>query len=203
MVDLDKLERLHKAAQSSTSMMDTAAFIFSISHACDDGLLERLRTAERERDELSDKVSALKSAPWPEWAEQIKAAIRDASGYDGYDDAIDGVDLPAEVDDLINEFGHISRRAEAAETSLATLKAENERLRSLLMAHITDNLWNAYHAGFERDGTWIDGGMSDAEWLQRELGLEPGRHSAEMIKASIPEVAAKLVERAALETDNG
>jgi len=99
-------------------------------------------------------------------------------------------------------FEEAAERLNALTARVAELEAENERLRGGLLEHVTDNLWNAYHSGIVRDGAWTDGGMTDAKRLRRELGLDhPGHHDAEMIEASIPELAAKLVERAALEPE--
>jgi hypothetical protein len=62
-------------------------------------------TALQER--IADLESELEEAlyqPWPKWAEDMKKQIRDVSGYDGYDDATDGVNLPDELSELINEL---------------------------------------------------------------------------------------------------
>jgi hypothetical protein len=66
--------------------------------------------AEAERDELRD-------APWPKWVTDCLTIIRKHSGYDGYDDAVQGVDLPAELEETLNES---VTRAETAEAQLAT-----------------------------------------------------------------------------------
>ena len=91
--------------------------------------------AERERDRAVDEACELRREPWPEWAEKIKNAVRDASGYDGYDDATDGVDLPAEVDDLINEFNsYVDKARKANDRATAAeqrVKALEEALGAL------------------------------------------------------------------------
>jgi hypothetical protein len=69
--------------------------------------------AEAERDELRD-------APWPKWVTDCLTIIRKHSGYDGYDDAVQGVDLPAELEETLDE---VVTRAETAEAQLATLRA--------------------------------------------------------------------------------
>lgn len=70
---------------------------------------EELLVAERaentrlqsENDAQADQISELQMTPWPEWATKVLAVIRKRSGYDGYGDAIEGVDLPAELDECI------------------------------------------------------------------------------------------------------
>lgn len=93
-------------------------------------LRSRLEQAERERDELRsengrliDENCDLRNEPWPEWAGAVLKVIRLRSGYDGYDDTTDGVDLPAELNDCFSELEREAEeakaRAEAAEASLA------------------------------------------------------------------------------------
>lgn len=98
------------------------------------GEVERLR-AEVER--LSDEVSDLQCAPWPEWAERMKAAIRAESGYDGYDDQTDGVDLPAELDELISEL----RRQADDKTIAARVERETDQYKRVAehyQKHVAD-----------------------------------------------------------------
>jgi len=83
----------------------------------------------------------------------------------------------------------------AAERERDALAAENARLRAALRESIGDNMWNAYHIGIVKDGKWMDGGMSDAEGLRRELGLADGWHDAEAIQDAIPAAAANAVAR--------
>ena len=107
MVDLNELIRLHKVAQGSTNMGDTAAFIFAISHACDDGLLERLRHAEMQR-------------PYTYVGRDGKA-IKARDLEDQRDDAIARAETAemklAEADSLVFLT---TMRAEAAEAHVAT-----------------------------------------------------------------------------------
>ncbi|KAB2751765.1 Lar family restriction alleviation protein [Brucella anthropi] len=56
---------------------------------------------QSENDAQADQISELQMTPWPEWATKVLAVIRKRSGYDGYGDAIEGVDLPAELDECI------------------------------------------------------------------------------------------------------
>jgi hypothetical protein len=80
-----------------------------------------------------------------------------------------------------------------AVNNYAALKARIEALTAALRESVTDNCWNAYHCGITRDGKWMDGGMSDAEWLQRELGLDDGWHDLKEIQRRIPEVVEKQI----------
>jgi hypothetical protein len=66
-------------------------------------------------------------------------------------------------------------------------------LEDALRESLIDNCWNAYHCGITRDGKWMDGGMSDAEWLQRHLGMDDGWHDCKEIQRRIPEVVEKLI----------
>jgi hypothetical protein len=73
-------------------------------------------------------------------------------------------------------------------------------LKSALVEQTTENVWSSFNAGIERSyvvtgKTWRSGGMSDAEWLERQLGLTVGDlHDAEKVKAAIPGLAERLVD---------
>lgn len=69
------------------------------------------------------------------------------------------------------------------------------RVVEALREQIEENCWNAYYRGVERDGMWMDCAISDAEWLQREMGLEPGWHDAKLVKDGIPKVVLKELLR--------
>lgn len=55
-------------------------------------------------DDLEEKVTEAERGPRPEWAEKVLAVIRKHSGNDGFDDDREGVDLPAELDDVLAEM---------------------------------------------------------------------------------------------------
>ena len=96
---------------------------------------------------------------------------------------------------LAEERERWKERAEAAE-------AETERMREAFRAEREENLWNAFNIGSIRsDGKWIDCGLSDAEWLVRELGLDQDAngYDPEKIKRRISEAAA----HAALDVGDG
>jgi hypothetical protein len=69
---------------------------------------------QAENNELKDKVEQLEldSRIWPEWALKSLKLIRKQSGYDGYDDQSDGVDLPEELGEMIDEFNSIIKNLE-------------------------------------------------------------------------------------------
>lgn len=87
-------------------------------------VLEEAATALAERDvtieRLEKENEELRDAPWPEWATAVLKVIREHSGYDGYDDALDGVDLPSELEELMSEL------EQQAERNLAEARAERE-----------------------------------------------------------------------------
>lgn len=102
---------------------------------------------------LADENDELRRAPWPEWVMKVLAVIRARSGYDGYDDAIDGVDLPAELEEVMAELEREAElhkgaaehyrkmcaehraSAEAAERERDALKSENDRLREAALRY--------------------------------------------------------------------
>lgn len=101
----------------------------------------------------------------------------------------------------IKRFGLASDGSDLRDLSFAVcrLRAQVERLTSSLRESLTDNAWNAYHCGVTKEGgKWMDGGMSDAEWLQRELGLGDGWHDCADIQKRIPEVVEKQIASLAI-----
>jgi hypothetical protein len=81
-------------------------------------------------------------------------------------------------------------QAEAAD-ALDARDAEIARLREELAAEREDNLWNAYHAGVERDGRWSHAYKSEPEQLVRACGFDPKAawYDAQTIKDLIPKLA--------------
>lgn len=79
--------------------------------------------------DLAEKVESLERGPWPEWAEKCLKIIRKHSGYDGFDDASEGVDLPEELSELLDGIDVEDRRKR---DQLAATQFDNERLRSYL-----------------------------------------------------------------------
>lgn len=72
-----------------------------------------------------------------------------------------------------------------------------KRLRAALIEATKDNVWAAYYTGIVRTDLWRPGGMSDAEWLARELGLAPsGCYDPCWVTAQFDRLVEKLVGRA-------
>jgi len=78
-----------------------------------------IRKLTDERDQLSDDLHDERMKPWPNWLDDMKAQIRAVSGYDGYDDAIEGIDLPEELRELIDVL--------TEEASKNTINAREDR----------------------------------------------------------------------------
>lgn len=88
--------------------------------------LKRENAALREEnDSLLDENSDLRNAPWPEWAKAVLKVVRSHTGYDGYDDATEGVDMPLELEEHLSELQSVNERlqsrAEAAEDEVKRL----------------------------------------------------------------------------------
>lgn len=66
------------------------------------------------------------------------------------------------------------------------------------MELLEEEHWGAYNAGLSLGGDWWqDGGRSDAEWLTRELGLEPmGRYPAAQIREGVEALVARKYAQA-------
>ncbi|MDH0368019.1 hypothetical protein [Brucella anthropi] len=98
---------------------------------------EELLAAERaentrlqsENDAQADQISELQMTPWPEWATKVLAVIRKRSGYDGYGDAIEGVDLPAELDECIAAIEADNAAKDAAYKRLEQQAIKDRKLR--------------------------------------------------------------------------
>lgn len=90
---------------------------------------------EEEVGRLEDENSELRYEPWPEWARAVLKVIRSHTGYDGYDDATDGVDMPLELSEHLSQVesdtDRWKARAESAEVRIAELEAELASLAEL------------------------------------------------------------------------
>jgi hypothetical protein len=173
-------------------------FDFDCCGPCPDcwkGNTERLR-------ELLDKATL---GPWEADRAVVYVGRQGDLGVDGHP-AWGGFDLryvpraeanAALIAELRNQAPALLDALTAAEAQVAELRAENARLVEAFIQERTENLWNAYSTGHERDGQWSHSFMSDGEWLIREVGLDPkdGWYDAEEVKRRMPEAAA----RAALE----
>lgn len=87
-----------------------------------DRLIDENAILTEENGQLIDENSDLRHEPWPEWASSVLKVVRGHSGYDGYDDAVEGVDMPAELEETLSEYV----------SQIDRLKAENERMREAL-----------------------------------------------------------------------
>ena len=90
---------------------------------------------EEEVGRLEDENSELRYEPWPEWARAVLKVIRSHTGYDGYDDATEGVDMPLELSEHLSQIesdtDRLKSHAEAAEARIAELEkrlADAERV---------------------------------------------------------------------------
>ena len=77
-----------------------------------------------------------------------------------------------------------------------TAEGKLVNLRAALKDSITENVWSCYSCGIIRDGQWWQGGMSDAEWLARQLGLTNDRYPVEEVTAKFDVLVECLVARA-------
>lgn len=61
---------------------------------------------------------------------------------------------------------------------------------------VSDVCWNAFHAGAKsHDEMWWAGGMADAEWLCRQLDLNPlTRYPAKEVERRIPTLVEMLID---------
>lgn len=87
-----------------------------------DRLIDENATLTEEKGQLIDENSDLRHEPWPEWASSVLKVVRGHSGYDGYDDAAEGVDMPAELEETLSEYV----------SQIDRLKVENERMQRAL-----------------------------------------------------------------------
>lgn len=115
-----------------------AKFITACNPASISELLSTLESLQRENEALKeengsllDENSDLRNEPWPEWAKAVLKVVRSHTGYDGYDDATEGVDMPLELEEHLSELQSVNDRlqfrAEAAEAEVARLQAEIDR----------------------------------------------------------------------------
>ncbi len=100
--------------------------------------------------------------------------------------------------DLAEQIAELSNQRNAAEAKCDRLVEEVTRLKEALLEHVSENVWNAYHIGIERDGRWMDGARSEGEWLARELELPDGWNDAALVKSMLPGLINRIVTRAAI-----
>jgi hypothetical protein len=93
------------------------------------------------------------------------------------------------IAELLKANIEFERRAREAEGKLANLRAA-------LKDSITENVWSCYSCGIIQNGQWWQGGMSDAEWLARQLGLTNDRYPVEEVTGKFDVLVECLVARA-------
>lgn len=117
-------------------------------------------------------------------------------------DGADLRDLEAAIERLAEAIAAARREAlEEAAISQRQVRA----LTALAIQYVKDAMWTAYVVGFQNQKKgWWPGGMSDAEWLERELELDPDAiNQPAEVKARIPAAAKALVERALIQIPEG
>jgi hypothetical protein len=111
-------------------------------------LMEENERLKEENGQLIDENSDLRYEPWPEWAKAVLSVIRKHSGYDGYDDATEGVDMPLELSEHLSEMeAHLSEmeaeadrwknKAEAAEARAQAAEQKLEKAVEFLKLYRT------------------------------------------------------------------
>jgi hypothetical protein len=121
---LEALERAHASALAIPPAQPAPQAQEPVAQQAqgDDAVTKILELQAALDDMEAERDEALRG-PWPEWAERIRKRVRKSSGYDGYDDA-EGVDLPGEVSEHLDELEAMLERQEtelkAARASLPT-----------------------------------------------------------------------------------
>ena len=98
-------------------------------------------------------------------------------------------DTEERINELLSANIRFEKRARDAE-------GMNRNLRAALKDSITENVWSCYSCGIIQNGQWWQGGMSDAEWLARQLGLTNDRYPVEEVTGKFDVLVECLVARA-------
>ena len=88
---------------------------------------------------------------------------------------------------MVDHYGELAEAALSAIEGAGMAVVPVDTLRELA----AEEVYNAYHAGIEIDGQWMDGGRSEGEWLRDQLGLDDGHHEKSAVWDALP----GLVER--------
>ena len=101
-------------------------------------------------DDLEAELDEARRGPWPEWAERILKLVRERSGYDGYDDQSEGVDLAEEVEECFLELERAREKAVAQASAPSVQVPDGWKLVPLKP---TPEMWRAWdQAPFNEDG---------------------------------------------------
>lgn len=137
-------------------------------------------TLEERIADLEGELEEARFQPWPQWAEDMKKQIREVSGYDGYDDATDGVNLPDELSELINELTNQAEKnvAEArASRKLDELERAVEHYRNGMNEWIAKaQALTATTPTPDRFGEGYRAGVEAAKAVVREEGPQNPEH---------------------------
>ena len=114
---------------------------------------------------------------------------------------IEAAFVPVELyEDRHAQLMHMRRMYDQATARAEAAEARNKVLEEALASEREDNLWNAYHTGYIKDGRWSHMFMHDGEWLAAQCDLDPRDvdYDDASIRAAIP-----IAARAALGGDHG
>lgn len=101
-VTLDEHQtRAHEKAMGYQESIKLALKSRDVHIQAASALRAELATLKAERERLVSDLEEARHQPWPEWATAVLKVIRSRSGNDGYDDALDGVDLPNELEETM------------------------------------------------------------------------------------------------------
>jgi len=120
-------------------------------------LQEEVGRLKEENGQLIDENSDLRYEPWPEWAKAVLSVIRKHSGYDGYDDATEGVDMPLELSEHLSEMeAEADRWKKKAAAAEARANAAEQRLKEAVklarIAIACEKMMNGAAIYFAADG---------------------------------------------------
>ena len=90
-----------------------------------------------------------------------------------------------------------------AADELSRLREVERRAVDAIREQAEELLWNAYGYGVQTDDRWWDGGLSDAEWLTRELELPSGWNDIAIVRQMIPGAAKRIAARVLSERKEG
>ncbi|MEH3108950.1 MAG: hypothetical protein PGN22_03160 [Agrobacterium cavarae] len=157
--------------QSPEDVKPVAEYIAAVNPVAVSELLSTIADLQRENaglkeenGSLLDENSDLRNEPWPEWAKAVLKVIRSHTGYDGYDDAIEGVDMPLELEEHLSELQSENDRLQA--------RAEAAEAKANRFAYLLEKI-----APPEFSKSWLP--PQDYETIRAALASTGGEHHAE------------------------